>query len=507
MKKAFFFLIIIPVLLCTAACGKETATSVEKIEGIAAKAADDTISKITSEKLKAEKEAAKAVRLLITKTSSIGPVTVCENKQNFDLTDYRVRNALNAYRAVWKGETDMLNASGEENQEVLKESLTSIGHNVIEYFAVLDLDDDNLPEVVLPCSTSKNAEAGDADFYCILNYQNYQVYYYLFSNKQFGDVKIDGTFAWTGGICYNGFATLSFVEDKQAGTPFTYDRFTYKDYYEEDPETGEWTGYDLIVNHQNVSEAEYDAAWKAEDNKPDVTWHELTEENIIKVSSAPVTDGSIPEPPITTAATSLPFMVGSPVVDKQVFDKTDRNVIEALDAYHAVLADNVSFICFSDYSSPAINENVKNLTQLIDRIAPRKFRRFAIIDLDNDNLPEIVLSNGEYEDDFFIFKYHAGHVFVYNRVIKSFHQLKIDGTFSYTGGSGSFLFESGITSEYDMLEIDRDDNTFYYHVNSEPVTEAEYLEADAYQGSKPDAVWYEFTNENIEKFTTQLSGK
>lgn len=174
MKKAFFFLIIILILLCTAACGKETETSVDKVAFIAAKAADDTISKITSEKLKAEREAAKAVWLLITKASSIGPVTICENKQNFDLTDYRVRNALNAYRAVWKGETDMLSASGGENQEVLKESLTSIGHNVIEYFAVVDLDDDNLPEVVLPCSTSKNAEAGVADFYCILNYQNGQ---------------------------------------------------------------------------------------------------------------------------------------------------------------------------------------------------------------------------------------------------------------------------------------------------------------------------------------------
>lgn len=316
-------------------------------------------------------------------------------------------------------------------------------------------------------------------------------------------MKIDGTFAWSGGAGYNGFATLSFVEDKQNGTPFTYDNFTYKDYYEQDPETGEWTGYDLIVNHKNVSETEYDAAWEAEDNKPDVTWHELTEENIIKVSSTPITDGSIPDPPITTAATCVPFIVDSPVADKQTFDKTDSHVIEALNAYYAVLADNAPFICFSDYYSPVIDENVKNLTQLTDFIAHRKFRRFAMIDLDNDNIPEVVLSNGEYEDDFFIFKYHAGHVFVYNRVIRSFNTLKIDGTFSYTGGTGSLLFESGITSNHDMLKISRDsNNTFYYYVNSKPVTEKEYLEANAYQDNKPDAVWQEFTLENIKKYKT-----
>lgn len=201
----------------------------------------------------------------------------------------------------------------------------------------------------------------------------------------------------------------------------------------------------------------------------------------------------------------MPFVVGAPVVDKQVFDKTDRNVIEALNAYYAVLADNAPFICFSDYSSPAIDENVKNLTQLIDLIAPREFRRFAMIDLDNDNIPEVVLSNGEYEDDFFIFKYHADHVFVYRRVGRSFSALKIDGTFSYYGGAGSLLFESGITSDYDMIKINRNSgNTFHYYVNSEPVTEEECLEADAYQASKPDAVWQEFTLENIKKYKNLL---
>ena len=54
-----------------------------------------------------------------------------------------------------------------------------------------------------------------------------------------------------------------------------------------------------------------------------------------------------------------------------------------------------------------------------------------------------------------------------------------------------------------MLKIDGNSgNTFHYYVNSETVTEEEYLEADAYQASKPDAVWQEFTVENIKKYKT-----
>ena len=427
------------------------------------------------------------------------PETPCENKQIFGLTDdSKVAEALNAYRAVWNGETDMIDNYTKSRSDFYY-YLDEIGHEVTK-FAVLDLDDDKIPEVVLLCSP-KGTDV--TNFYYILHYDDGHVYSDFFSNRQFDNLKTDGTFRWDGGGGNDGFATISFTEDKTEKTPYTYDRFTYTYYYEQDPKTGEWTDFDIIVNHQGATRAEFDKAFEEQDHKPDVTWYEFTEENIEEFFPF------IPDPPTTTTK-SVDFIVGATVVDKQIFDWTNSQVTEAAEAYRDVLTGQKEFCFFSNPYGPLYDDSVKKLKQL-ENFMPESANTFAIIDLDNDNLPEVVLSFGEYSENYCILKYYNNDVYIYTRGIRGFNTLKMDGTFrwansGFEAGIGTLLFrkvttytvQGGITETEDKVYSNTSSEEFL--INDQHVTREEEQKAFAYQDSKPDATWYDFSEGNVKKY-------
>lgn len=111
----------------------------------------------------------------------------------------------------------------------------------------------------------------------------------------------------------------------------------------------------------------------------------------------------IPTPP--TAEDLGLFVVGASVEDKQNFDHNDKKVREALDAYQAVFEGQSDlFWEASEY------ETVKNPSQLVDFMVPRRTGRLTIIDLDDDTLPEVILSfltrdetATSYDEDTFLF--------------------------------------------------------------------------------------------------------
>ena len=496
-KRPAFWIIIVALVACVAVAvcfltnPKETDGSMDELvkKGTAVVSAIDVESN--------SKETPEAI---VTAETTNLPVTPCEDKQIFDLTDSKVLEAMNAYRAVWNGEADVID-DYTKSRDDFNYYLDEIGHEITK-FAILDLDDDKIPEVVLLCSPKGVPDV--TNFYYILHYDDGHVYSDFFSNRQFNSLKTDGTFRWDGGIANDGFATISFTEDKTEKTPYTYDRFTYTYYYEQDPETGEWTGCDIIVNHQNVTRAEYSKAVEEQDHKPDVTWYDFSKENIEKFFPF------IPDPPTTTTK-SIDFIVGATVVDKQIFDWTNSQVAEAAEAYRDVLMEQAEFCFFSNPYGPLYDESVKNLSQLENFMPGGSARTFAIIDLDNDSLPEVVLSFGDYGENYCILKYYNNDVYIYSRGIRGFNTLKMDGTFRWANsgfevGIGTLLFQKvttytaqgGITETEDKVYSNTSSEEFL--INGQRVTREEEQKAFEYQQSKPDATWYDFTEKNIAKY-------
>lgn len=142
--------------------------------------------------------------------------------------------------------------------------------------------------------------------------------------------------------------------------------------------------------------------------------------------------------------------------------------------------------------------------------------RFAVVDLDMDLLPEIVLEIAEteyydYPFEFIVLKAEDDAVYAHGMVYRALEDLKADGTFGYSSGAmdngcGRAWFmgaRHGITpitwceSSFDMEEE-------YYFVNGAPAGEEEfYLAMDA-QFDKPSVLWEELTDAAIDALPARL---
>ena len=130
-----------------------------------------------------------------------------------------------------------------------------------EKFAILDLDGDRHTEVVVTVNNN--------DHSLILREQHGTVYAYVRYIRQFNTLtlKTDGTFGWSGSAFYHGIGRLAFGQQEVVADDITYVNATV------DPAV-------YVVDNLPADADAFDAAYAAQDVKPDVTWYDLTEENI-----------------------------------------------------------------------------------------------------------------------------------------------------------------------------------------------------------------------------------
>ncbi len=184
----------------------------------------------------------------------------------------------------------------------------------------------------------------------------------------------------------------------------------------------------------------------------------------------------------------------------------------ALNAIKAVLLGNAEFF--------ETNENeYMDIQQFYDLYrqepgdTPIEFRQFAIVDMDADGTPEVILSlyieGGLQPIGYEILHNINGIVYGYSVTFRGFRDLKADGTFSFSSGADNSGFGTGKFTENDMI-IDRitynesghdssGNYTVSYFVDDEKASEEEFVSAWEKQEEKPDATWYDFTDDNIEK--------
>lgn len=179
----------------------------------------------------------------------------------------------------------------------------------------------------------------------------------------------------------------------------------------------------------------------------------------------------------------------------------------AAESYKAILIDNGDFKdCGKDgevYRSVNI-ETIKNTFTADESDTTATVPKFAIVDLDGDGMNEIVLwIRYFYDEGFEVLHYREGEVYGYHFWYRAFMNLKADGTFIGSGGAADTSIMSMKFTE-DGYVIDTlyqshgiDAHTVQYYANGEPISEEEFDEAEERQDEKPDVVWYERNEDNV----------
>ncbi|MDR1616543.1 MAG: DUF5991 domain-containing protein [Syntrophomonadaceae bacterium] len=174
-------------------------------------------------------------------------------------------------------------------------------------------------------------------------------------------------------------------------------------------------------------------------------------------------------------------------------------------AYWLVLKSQLELVSTEEHSYKYLNEF--DYERGNHRNEPWKVFKFAVVDLDGDGYPEILLDLLEQIE---VLHYEYGTVLGYCFPIVGIKNLKTDGTFDFstsdvTGGYGRLIFPV-LQEKYELIKLGefsysideegKHSNIFY--IDEEPVSEDIYRTFGKEQEAKEDVIWYEFTDENID---------
>ena len=175
---------------------------------------------------------------------------------------------------------------------------------------------------------------------------------------------------------------------------------------------------------------------------------------------------------------------------------------EARAAYRAVLSNERSFINTDDGDTLTISQRLDQLKSG----QPAEVLRFAVVDLDRDDTPEVILwiyaKSNEYWG-FIILRFYDGEVYGYTKPYRAFQEVKTDGSYSIVGADSSTAsFSETELSDNKLIYWEKTENStdsqyINYYVEGKNITREEYLEAVEIQQEKDFAAWYTFTESSI----------
>ncbi|WP_160684074.1 lysozyme inhibitor LprI family protein [Clostridium sp. C2-6-12] len=178
----------------------------------------------------------------------------------------------------------------------------------------------------------------------------------------------------------------------------------------------------------------------------------------------------------------------------------------ALDAYKEVLLNKAEFFSNDNNKNVYINDFLTN-KEIYGTVFT--LSRFTVLDMDNDEIPEVVLELkvDNHVEFYEVLHYMNDKVNGNIQVQRGFRNLKTDGTMSYSNsafnnGYMKLSFEAN-SSEAHILgyhDTENKDNvaTQTYFIDNKPVTQEAYNAFTKAQEEKKDAVWYKFSEGNIE---------
>ena len=176
----------------------------------------------------------------------------------------------------------------------------------------------------------------------------------------------------------------------------------------------------------------------------------------------------------------------------------------AMEAYKVVLRNKMAFYSTDDRKNYNLNEfdywsEQSNL--------PLKVVCFAVVDMDDDGIPEIVLElTSGFDGAFEVLHYEDGRVYGFNHSYRGMTGLTSDGV--YEGSSGAAdggFYKASITKDIYKEEAlgyseSGADGSVSYYVGNSKVGESQYdefLEKMWAHARENKAAWHDFTDANI----------
>lgn len=171
--------------------------------------------------------------------------------------------------------------------------------------------------------------------------------------------------------------------------------------------------------------------------------------------------------------------------------------LSAEEAFRAVLLNEMPFFYTSRTSGIFEYYEYLNAVPLFNYM-PMATPYFAIVDMDGDTVPEVVLEIDDYSG-FIILRYKDGVIYGNELGYRSLQSLKEDGSFHASSSAFEyeddkmFFIDSAILF-YPMMEVCYD----AYYSYDMPIEQKTWEELQAIYKEIPSVEWYEFSEEAIE---------
>lgn len=188
-------------------------------------------------------------------------------------TDKISNGVQNNYKSILLGQknfisTDLSNES--LNIDEIGKAITiddSITVNATK-FAIIDIDGDGEDEIVLWLQINGISDYG----FEILHDQKGKVYGYTLQYRAFMGLKTDGTFTFSSGAADSGIGKMIFSKTGYSIIKQAYSQSKY--------DSNNESTIQYFINDESCSKDEFNAVINAQEQKSDIEWHDLSENNI-----------------------------------------------------------------------------------------------------------------------------------------------------------------------------------------------------------------------------------
>lgn len=179
----------------------------------------------------------------------------------------------NAYKSILLGKSNFI-CTNLANESL---NISEIGQAVTDddsvtvsatKFTVMDIDGDGEDEAVLWLQINNISDYG----FEILHYQNGEIYGYTLQYRAFMNLKTDGTFLFSGGAADSGIGKMTFSETGYSVNTQVYSQSGY--------DTNNELNVQYFINDESCSEDEFNDILNGQEQKADVEWYDLSENNI-----------------------------------------------------------------------------------------------------------------------------------------------------------------------------------------------------------------------------------
>gem|GEM_PF-651864 len=209
-----------------------------------------------------------------------------------------------------------------------------------------------------------------------------------------------------------------------------------------------------------------------------------------------------------TSANSVFVVTGSNVAKSgktadastgNVNENASDNYIKAMEAYNAILRSDMAFYSTENKKSYKLNAfTFVNGYEMYDMDEPHEAHRYAFINLQDDEVPTLVLEFGGVGAFFEVLRYQEGAVYGFYFDYRALLDLSADGTSYGSSGASSGSYQK-MSIEKDICKEEvlcysemNSDGSVSYFIGDKKVTWSNYNSFSSSIGTK-DVVWHDYT--------------